>query len=77
MGITDNSAQNQLIPCQLGPHKTRPMPTQPKFIRQLGPNSQDNSAHIFFEVHTGFPVFLVFLLFPSFLNMLLVFPSFV
>ena len=33
-GITDNSAQNQL-----GPHKTRPMPTRPKFIRQLGPNS--------------------------------------
>ena len=32
--ITDNSAQNQL-----GPHKTRPMPTRPKFVRQLGPNS--------------------------------------
>ena len=31
-GITDNSAQNQL-----GPHKTRPLPTRPKFIRQLGP----------------------------------------
>ena len=36
--ITDNSAQNQLGQCQLGPHKTRPLPTRPKFIRQLGPN---------------------------------------
>ena len=36
--FTDNSAQNQLGPCQLNPHKTQLMPTRPKFIRQLGPN---------------------------------------
>ena len=38
--LEDNSAQNQLGPCQLSPHKNRPMPTRPKIQN----SAQDNSA---------------------------------
>ena len=37
--VQDNSAQNQLAPCQLGPHKNRPMPTRPKMQNSAHTNS--------------------------------------
>ena len=39
MWVQDNSTQNQLGPCQLGPHKNRPMPTRPKMQNSAHTNS--------------------------------------
>ena len=51
--MQDNSAQNQLGPCQLGPHKNRPIPTRLKIQNSAQDNSAlflvlylDNSSHV-------------------------------
>ena len=54
--VQDNSAQNQLGPCQLGPHKNRPMPTRPRCKTRPIPTRpklsfiKDNSSHILVEL---------------------------
>ena len=51
--VQDNSAQNQLSPCQLGPHKNRPMPTRPKIQN----SARDNSAQFKFIIRQLVPHF--------------------